>query len=213
MPLLKGYDLEGYIDGTNECPLHLTSNNEPNPAYFSWQKQDQILLGWLLSSLLETVLAQVVGLGSSRSTWLALDKHFASKSRARILQIRRELQPIRKGNQTMAEYFLHAKTLADSLVAVGQPILDSDLQQMILNELDSTYDAIVTTLATIVDVVVMDDIHAHLLAFDMRVEAQSLAVEHPVANVAVYRHNISLKFGSMQNSPRSNYGNQNRNCI
>ncbi|KAF6173286.1 hypothetical protein GIB67_026981 [Kingdonia uniflora] len=110
-PLLKGYDLEGYVDGTLVCPPRTLSNIDTtiNPAFLAWTKQDQNLLGWLLSSLSESVLAQVVGLDSSRVVWSSLDKQFASKSRARKMQIRRELQTIRKGSKTMSQYFLHAK--------------------------------------------------------------------------------------------------------
>ncbi|KAF6158187.1 hypothetical protein GIB67_014981 [Kingdonia uniflora] len=50
--------------------------------------KDQILLGWLLSSLSRIALTQVVGLSTSRAVWDALQKHYASKSRARIMQLR-----------------------------------------------------------------------------------------------------------------------------
>ncbi|KAF6171299.1 hypothetical protein GIB67_036967 [Kingdonia uniflora] len=95
-PLLKGYDLEGYADGTLVCPPRTLSNIDTtiNPTFLAWTKQYQIMFGWLLSSLSESVLAQVVGLDSSRVVWYALDKQFASKSRARKMQIRRELQTI-----------------------------------------------------------------------------------------------------------------------
>ncbi|KAF8380637.1 hypothetical protein HHK36_028126 [Tetracentron sinense] len=135
IPLLKGYDLKGYVDGTIPCPPRILSavDTTINPAYLAWQKQDQVLLGWLLSSLSETVLAQVVGLTSTRAVWQTLEKHYASRSRARIMQIRREIQTMRKGSLSMAEYFLRAKKLADNLAASGQPMLDTDLQQIMLS--------------------------------------------------------------------------------
>ncbi|KAF6145360.1 hypothetical protein GIB67_016821 [Kingdonia uniflora] len=120
----------------------------------------------------ESVLAQVVGLDSSRVVWSALEKQFASKSRARKMQILRELQTIRKGSKTMSQYFLHAKQLVDSLATTGNPMNDSNLQQIILSGLDFAYDVIMTTLTATVDDIDMDDFYAHLLAFDMRVEAQ-----------------------------------------
>ncbi|KAL5705838.1 hypothetical protein ACHQM5_024078 [Ranunculus cassubicifolius] len=92
-PLLKGYGLEGYVDGTISCPPRTLTSDETNinPEYIQWNKQDRVLLGWLLSSLSETVLAQVVGLNTSRDVWVALENQYASKSRARIMQLRREL--------------------------------------------------------------------------------------------------------------------------
>lgn len=83
LPLLRGYELEGYVSGALPCPPKFLSstNTTINPNYITWQKQDNILLGWILSSLTELVLA----LSTSTSVWQALDHMFASKSRARIM--------------------------------------------------------------------------------------------------------------------------------
>ena len=49
IPLLRGYGLEGYVDGSLPCPPRILTNDktddELNPAYTVGQKQDQILLG------------------------------------------------------------------------------------------------------------------------------------------------------------------------
>lgn len=77
MPLLKPYDLEGYVDGSLLCPPHTLPSDKGDhdsltliPACIHWTKQDQVLLGWLLSSLSETTLAHVVGLSTARAIWL-----------------------------------------------------------------------------------------------------------------------------------------------
>lgn len=142
MLLLKGYDLHGYVDGTLSCPSRMipktsttdagspnnTTTTAINPEYTAWVKQDQILLGWLLSSPTEPVLAQIVGLETSYDVWNALQCHFASRSRSRIMQLRRELQLLKKGNKTMSEYFVCAKQLSDNLAACGNAITSFDLQ-------------------------------------------------------------------------------------
>lgn len=96
LPLLKGYELEGFVDGSNKCPAETLTNNTINPEYIAWNKQDQILLGWLLSSLTESALAHVVGLQTSQAVWEALSKHFASKAQSRILYLKRELQNVKR---------------------------------------------------------------------------------------------------------------------
>ncbi|KAF6144436.1 hypothetical protein GIB67_024663 [Kingdonia uniflora] len=157
-------------------------------------------------------LAQVVGLSTSRAVWDPLQKHYASKSRARIMQLRCELQTMRKGSKPMKDYFLHAKELADSLAASGHPISDPNLQQIILSGLDNAYDAIVTTLTATMADITMDDFYAHLIAFDIRLEAQTVMLQqHPVANIATQQCNMSLKPGFNQNRNRSYSGNQYRN--
>ncbi|XP_074361424.1 uncharacterized protein LOC141701687 [Apium graveolens] len=205
-PLLKGYGLEGYVDGTLPYPPRTLTPEATtvNPAYVQWQKQDQVLLGWLLSSLSEAVLAQVVGLTTTRDAWIALDRQFASKSRARIMQLRRELQTMRKGSKSMQQFFSHAKQLADSLAASGYPIVTSDLQQIILVGLDSSYDPIVTALTTTAADASMDDFFAHLLAFEMRIDAQTaLLQQQPVAHVASQQRNNHHRTGSGNNRYRS----------
>ena len=82
LPLLRGYELEGYVSAALPCPPKFLSSTDTtiNPNYITWQKQDNILLRWILSSLTEPVLTQVVGLSTSASVWQALDRMFASKS-------------------------------------------------------------------------------------------------------------------------------------
>ncbi|KAL5711076.1 hypothetical protein ACHQM5_021571 [Ranunculus cassubicifolius] len=109
----------------------------------------------------------------------------------------------------MSQYFLHAKQLSDSLAASGNQMSTSDLQQIILQGLDSAYDAIVTTLTATVDDIEMEDFYAHLLAFDMRVEAQnSILHQQSVANVASYQRSNQTKHGSSSRSqPRFSQAN------
>ncbi|KAL8146005.1 hypothetical protein AgCh_003947 [Apium graveolens] len=191
-PLLIGYELEGYVDGSLPCPpRNLPESNEINPTYTNWKKQDQSLLGWLLSSLTESVLAQVVGLTTSRQVWESIKRHFSSQSQARIIQLKRELQNMRKGNKTMAEYYLHAKRLTDSLAASGQPISSTDLQHMMMSGLDSSYDPIVTVLTASVAPLHMDDFYSNLLAYEMRLESQITNFPQPMANLAQRGHSRS----------------------
>ena len=106
LPLLRGYELEGYVSGALPCPPKFLSSMDStiNNNYITWQKQDNILLGWILSSLIEPVLAQIASLSTSTSVWQALDHMFASKSRARIMQLKLELQNTKKGNLSMTDY-------------------------------------------------------------------------------------------------------------
>lgn len=74
-----------------------------------------------------------------------------------------------------------AKQLSDNLAACGQAITPANLQQYILNGLDSAYDAIVTTLTAANVDITLKDFQAHLLSFEMRL-VQSLLSEigyHP----------------------------------
>lgn len=57
---VNGHDLGAYIEGESVVPERSSSK------YQSWHKQDQLLLSWLLSSMLESILARIVGCKRSR---------------------------------------------------------------------------------------------------------------------------------------------------
>lgn len=85
----------------------------------------------------------------------------------------------------MVDYLQRAKELADSLATSGHPMQESDLQQLILNGLDTAYDAIVTSLTTTIDDTSMEDFQAHLLAFEARLQSQLIMDPlHPTVNMA-----------------------------
>ena len=72
---IRANELEGFVDGSYTCPPSFFTNSGPNGTtintlnheYQIWQKQDHILLSWLLSSLSEGVLGTVVDCYTSES--------------------------------------------------------------------------------------------------------------------------------------------------
>ncbi|OVA00187.1 hypothetical protein BVC80_1677g4 [Macleaya cordata] len=187
LPLLRGYRPMGFVDGTHPCPPQTLENGTPNPAYTEWIEQDSILLGWLLSSLSDSVLAQVVDYETSREVWLSLIESLASKSEARQMQLHRDLQNIKKGDSSMKDYVLCAKALADQLATTGNKISLSNLKQFILQGLESSYDAIVTSLQTTMAHTSFEDFQSHLLSYEIRIQSQQdLLPTPPSLNVAAH---------------------------
>ena len=60
--------------------LENLSKTKPNIAYMSWQKQDQLLLSWLITSLTKSIHTKVIGMSTSKAVWIPLEKHFSSQS-------------------------------------------------------------------------------------------------------------------------------------
>lgn len=82
--------------------------------------------------------------------WEALQKIFESKSRARILQLKKQMLTIKlKPNETMNSYLARLKTCSDSLREVGYEFKDEDLAYTMLTGLPDEYDGIITTLANL----------------------------------------------------------------
>ena len=56
-------------------------------------------------------MAQIIGHNSSHSAWNALEKTFSSSSRARIMQLRLELQSTKEGSLSMIDYVMKVITV------------------------------------------------------------------------------------------------------
>ncbi|KAL5555742.1 hypothetical protein UlMin_037978 [Ulmus minor] len=117
---------EDFIDGYSICPDKELSSGLINPAFVAWRRQDRTILSWLYSSLTPAIMAQIIGHNSSHSAWNALEKTFSSSSRARIMQLRLELQSTKKGYLSMIDYVMKVKGATDSLAAIGEPVSEQD---------------------------------------------------------------------------------------
>ena len=73
-PHLRGAGVFGYVDGTSPEParLHVTKDKDgketsaPNPLHPLWVREDQQVLGYLLSTLSKEVLVAVTAITTAR---------------------------------------------------------------------------------------------------------------------------------------------------
>ncbi|RVW86789.1 Retrovirus-related Pol polyprotein from transposon RE1 [Vitis vinifera] len=135
--------------------------------------QDRTILSWLYLSLTPAIMAQIIGHNSSHSAWNALEKTFSSSSRARIMQLRLELQSTKKGSLSMIDYIMKVKGAADSLAAIGEPVSEQDQVMNLLGGLGSDYNVVVTVINIRDDKISIEAVHSMLLAFEHRLEQQS----------------------------------------
>jgi hypothetical protein len=148
-PILRTYDLMGIIDGVETCPPKMTTDDKgneiPNPEYLTWNKKDQYLLCLITASLSEKVLSTVYGLNTSHQAWTALSTKFASKSKSRISNLKKQLQGLSQGSKSCSYFMQAAKHIADQLGATGNPISDEELISSILNGLNPNFTHFITT--------------------------------------------------------------------
>ncbi|RVX15771.1 Retrovirus-related Pol polyprotein from transposon RE1 [Vitis vinifera] len=164
---------EDFIDGSSICPDKELSSGLINPAFVAWRRQDRTILSWLYSSLTPAIMAQIIGHNSSHFAWNALEKTFSSSSRARIMQLRLELQSTKKGSLSMIDYITKVKRATDSLAAIGEPVSEQDQVMNLLGGLGSDYNAVVTAINIRDDKISIEAVHSMLLAFEHRLEQQS----------------------------------------
>ncbi|GAV81121.1 UBN2_3 domain-containing protein, partial [Cephalotus follicularis] len=171
LALLRGYDLLSYVDGTTQPPPTQLDDGSPNPTYILWHKQDQLLLSSLLSSLTESVHAQVVGLESSHAVWQYLSSAFSSQSQVRIMQLRLSLHSLKKGADSMSSYLLKANSISGELFLASKPVSDDDMVLYILGGLSSEYASLVTSITTRVAPISVADLHGFLLNEEIRIQS------------------------------------------
>jgi len=111
---------------------------------------------------------------------------FASHARSHVMQIYFQLAMVKKGNNSITEYFQTIKTLCDTLTAAGQPLNDFESVSFLLKGLGSEFDPFVTSTTTRVDPLSFDELYGHLLAHEMRIEQQLSAFDlaQPAANIS-----------------------------
>ncbi|XP_073360257.1 uncharacterized protein [Aegilops tauschii subsp. strangulata] len=108
MPALRGAQVTGLLDGSDAAPpktveiaqADKTTTTGTNPLYGPWLAKDQQVLSYLLNSLLQEILAQVIGKDNTFDLWTALTTLFASQSQSRIINLRIAIANTKKGNMT-----------------------------------------------------------------------------------------------------------------
>jgi hypothetical protein len=202
VPHLKGGNLFGYVNGTFPCsdPAITTSKDgvsftQANPAFLHWTMQDQILLGTINSALSEKMLSHVTCCTMSRDAWTTLETLFASRSKARTIQIHFRLATLKKGNASIADYYHNFQNLTDSLAAVDQLINEFEKQAFLLAGLGSDYDPFVTSVTTQVEPLSIEELYGHLLTHESHLEHNQPIIDLPTTGVHLASRQSSHRGG------------------
>ena len=170
-----GYSLENFLTGDANPPPQMIPDPAEgtmvlNPAYIAWQRQDRRVAGWLLSSLSEAALVLVVGLRSARDIWSALETNFASRSTAKVMQYRQQMQNLKKDSLTMSEYLSKMRSYFDLLGSVGCRISDGEQILHLLGGLGQDYDPAMCNVTSRSEPWSIADVSSFLLSFESRME-------------------------------------------
>ncbi|KAI4385726.1 hypothetical protein MLD38_003721 [Melastoma candidum] len=164
--------LEDFIFGRLKSPSQYLDDNMLiiNPEYKEWQRSDKIVMSLLFSSLTAEPLSQVVGCKTSCEVWELLKQRYESTSTARVVNLRTQMQQLRKDGRSMQQYLSSLKSLSDQLSAIGEPVKYRDYVWYMLEGLPAEYDAVVTAVYSRPDQPSVEEVQNLLLSFDMRLE-------------------------------------------
>ena len=186
---LRAYNLQGFILGTNpQPPETLAGTLTPNPLHEQWIHFDQYILHWLLNSISEQLLGHVIDCETSAAIWNVLIHQFATRSKARIIQIKGLLQSTKKGTMSIDEYVLKMKSFAASLAQAGEPLAEESLCLYVLGGLGPEYEATVINLTNRSETLTIQDVLFSVHNQEMRIQLQS---PPPADNVQAHYAGVS----------------------
>lgn len=107
MPIIRGHNLEGYLLGIKQCPQEFIATQTTfnggeavettqNLEYNKWISTDQLLMGWLYSSMTPEIAMRVMKCTSSNILWTTVEKSYGILNKSRIVFLTREIQRTRK---------------------------------------------------------------------------------------------------------------------
>ncbi|CAA0829640.1 Unknown protein, partial [Striga hermonthica] len=205
---IRGYGVEGYINGETKKPEKLISDSKNgesqiNPDYLYWVRQDQLLASWLMSSLSEGILVMMVGLNTAQEIWETIESNFASQSSARIMQYKLKLQTLKKAGLTMREFLNRIKNHCDVLAIAGEKVSEQNQILHILTGLGSEYDSVVVNVTSRFPPHTLAEVHALLLTYESRLEMNQGSVvnsegSQPYANVVTQNSQRTFNQGFNQ---------------
>ncbi|KAK1692531.1 hypothetical protein QYE76_009228 [Lolium multiflorum] len=158
--------------------------------YLAWKAQalpalyGNDLFGYVLSGLLSSLTPSVLGhvqlLTMSAQVWEALDQTFASRSKARIVQLRTALVKPKKRDTSMSAYFQHTKKIADTMATIGNTLGDDEIISYILTGLGEDHENFTTSMSVIAanEDFTLGDLYGHLTAYEARTGGRGSGGHH-----------------------------------
>jgi len=167
--LLTGFDLFGYVDGSNLCPAKtqvVVGGTTANPAYTHRIRQDPLILHGIVSSVNATVVTHLGTIKTSQQAWNILQTMYAGRSRVRVMALKQRISTFTKGTQTMAVYLQGIKAISDELSIIYNPLDNTDLVIPTLNGLSSEYKEISAALRSRETPIEFAELHEKLMDFE-----------------------------------------------
>lgn len=190
---IKGLGLEYLLHEDSPIPSRMVDAEDStptlNPMFVTWGRQDQLLFSFLLASMVEGVQGQMIGCTTAAQLWMRVTHLFASRSKARVMQFKLQLQTLKKGGQPMKDYLSKMKNYVDMLAVCGNPISEEDHVLYILGGVGVEYESVVVHITSRSDIFSSADASALLLAHEGRIESYNThtdSLQMPTVNATTF---------------------------
>lgn len=99
-----------FVDGTLTKP----ASNSPVPK--AWERVNNVVIGWILSSLDSSIGKSVLWFQTAREMWIELEERFGQSSTAQLFALQEEANRITQtGEMSVSEFYTKMKTIWDEL--------------------------------------------------------------------------------------------------
>ncbi|MCO5572384.1 hypothetical protein L7F22_052422 [Adiantum nelumboides] len=139
---LKGKGYWDYVKGANEAPpviLDRGASAEQVKSLKDWHQGFAKVLYWLSISVLDSIVGHIEDADSPKDAWDNLIAFNATNTRTRKIQLKNELNTIKKGDLSVNAYTLKIKALCESLFSIGVIVDDDDKVEACLRGLGNAY--------------------------------------------------------------------------
>ncbi|KAH0707278.1 hypothetical protein KY290_011872 [Solanum tuberosum] len=109
---LLGKKKYGFVTGACSRTLYKDELHE------QWKTYNAIVLSWLMSSVTEELLSEIVYATSAYDVWQDLKERFDKVNRMRLYQLYREINSLVQGTDSVSNYFTRLKNLWNEYNAV-----------------------------------------------------------------------------------------------
>ncbi|KAL5751705.1 hypothetical protein ACOSQ2_022212 [Xanthoceras sorbifolium] len=218
LPAIRALDLERIISPLTPVPspyIEVQSTLTPgtstvqqqiNPAAIIWKKADQLLFGWLISTVSPSLIGQVTRCKTSLELWFKLEHIYSQQSMARILQLRQQLQQIKKGEDSISEFVMKIKNIGDALMEAGEEVPDRDLILALMGGVGYEYDAVVVMMiSSLHRTMSLEDAQFAFLMHEQRIDQLNTIAQLNISGASA--HFATNQSGNYDKKGQRNGGN------
>ena len=115
-------------------------------AWKTWNEKDKKVMFLMSQNISNGMIGHMQELDSSKEAWDTLKRLYITNTKARKIQLKNELNNMKKNNMLVNDYVLKIKEVLDALGSIGATPEDDNLVSAILNGLnDEKWKAFTTS--------------------------------------------------------------------
>jgi hypothetical protein len=158
--ILDAYSLLDHLEDPTPCPSKfLLETQEANPFYLQWKTRDKTLFSLLSSTLSPSAISLVMGQTTASGIWKVIINRYTSISRSSIVNLKRELNGIKKNSDSVTQYLQKIKEAREKLVSVGVFIDDEEILHIVLQGLPTEFHSFTSAMLTKNEAVRFEELH------------------------------------------------------